>query len=628
MPTIVAMIAILVSVMSFGTALRAQGLPSIVYGATAAAEIGTAVPVAGYFSYRRLSVRIESVWANGYVLFPSLFSDRTGLSTTLGFGRQRLELTGTGMRPLVNPGSGAIDAVLQSWQYGGFSYAWQGDLLAYVRPTSRVRLEAGAWGSYAFMPTYELRDMIVAPDTARYPDGTKERTQSAVDDFDAAVGGVGGMLRVTVEIPYGALSLVPSAHVRLGTLFQANRQNVAAVVGSVGIGFGILFNGPGVFFPDDAPTAAPTLPDSAIVPKAVDAPPEDVGKPLATIDLYGTDRDGRRCDSFLVREQRTLTRIEVPLARAIPFEYGVAILPARYAGRTAATRAEFSEDTFIGAGPDRIEDQSLDVLGMRLAASKSGTIRLIGGSAPGEAPRLAAMRAAAVRAYLEETWGVGARRIRIGSEPGLGSEVRIVPETAELAAPVTAAWVEERFDVPVVGLDPVITASAGLRDWRASVFYNGREIGSVRRADTGGPAIDAGVVMRDLRQQPSAVLSAELFVEDSAGRVAVARDTMRVLPVSPPAGNLEGGVQRSVSRYFLAEESGKQWDATIERIIAAVAGSATVRIASPHTAKVAGIETAVRDAARRHRKNILIETVPAAGSGAATGRIELTVYEE
>lgn len=625
---ITAMITILGAAMPFDAALRAQNVPPIAYGITAAAEVGTAVPVAGYFSYRRLSVRIISVWANGYALFPSLFADGVGLSTTLGFGRQKLELTGSGMRPLVNSGSGTTDAVLQTWQYNGFSYAWQGDLLAYVRATSRIQLEAGAWASYAFMPTYELRDIIVAPAAAHYPDGTKERTQSAVDDYDAAVGGFGGMLRVTAEIPIGTLSLLPSAQIRLGTLFQANQQNVAAVVGSVGIGFGILFNGPGTSLKDDARPVAPTAPDSTSVPKDVALPPEEVGKPMAAIDLYSTDRDGRRCDSFLVRQLRTLKRIEVPLRRTIPFERGVSILPVRYAGRTPATRADFSEGTFVGADPERIEDQSLDLLGMRLAASDSGTIRLIGGSAPGEAPGLAAARAVAVRSYLMETWGVEARRIRLGSGSGLGSEVQIAPGTAELAAPVTAAWIEEGFEAPAVGLDPVMKASAGLRDWRVSVFYNGREIGSMRRADSGAAAVDAGVVIRDLRQQPSAALSAELFVEDSAGRVSVARDTMPVLPISPPAGGLEGGVQRSVSRYIITAPSRPQQDATIERIVTTVERSARVRISSPATVNAAGIAAGVRAAAHRHGKDVVVELAPAVGDGVGDAWIDLTVYEE
>jgi hypothetical protein len=546
--------------------------------------------------------KAESSTVGVTFIFPKIVAEGFGLSTSVSYGHYFFEAGRTADETIRDQfGNDVLATTYHNYVFN--SQAAQMDLMIYAHVGDIARFEIGPWVGLGFLPTYTERVEILSPAGTTFSDLLPAHEQT-VTASNSVVFNYGGMVRGSLEIPiFGGMSLLPFAQLRVAGL-MSNQGNDAGVSGMFGGGLGILFGQTNGTVIDAPPTSA--LDTAAAPPPAPEAAPEaSLG---AKVDLYSRDAAGRHRDTLLLMAHRTLHRMEVPLTPEFHFERNSAALPARYAGYTAATHADFTLDAYAGKSPADLHRQALNVIGMRLAASPAGSITITGNASADEPKWFAGARADEVAQYLMRTWGVRKEQIKLGGASprgGRSQSVTIASATPGILDPIATEWIEQEVNPAPIGLEPEIVAPKGVKEWHASVRQGNREIGIVRNTDSVASGImSASGLMAAVAADGSVpALSAELVVQDSAGAMVVARDNLAVVI----EGNLEDGdaaVEHSVSRYFLMGTRDGQTDRSIQRIVDAIGDSATISLRPmlPEGASRAGAQERLGFVAERLRR--------------------------
>ncbi len=366
---------------------------------------------------------------------------------------------------------------------------------------------------------------------------------------------------------FGSLLLVPELYARIdaGSLSQGGRG-----VWSGGFGTSFIFS-----FGEREPEPLPVPP----------TPPEiDTTKiaarhryPLTpTVDLYALDENGEKRQTFAVAPEDISNLQITDLTPIFYFEQGSSRLPERYRQLDRGRIETFTPDSLAGADAGEIYLQGLNILGHRLRTDPRAVVTLTGSAAGNEPPSLAKARAEAVRMYLHDVWGVPDAQLRIGSGKSPATHrladagaharhVRIGSANGSILAPVETRWTVKQVRTPATGLTPLFGAPGGVRRWQLTVSQGNRIIS---RYSNDAAADDSELSLhidRAALEAPLPPLTAEFTVEDSAGTVATARDTLVI--------EAERNGERRLERitYILtgsSDESGKKEDerARIEAI--------------------------------------------------------------
>jgi hypothetical protein len=401
------------------------------------------------------------------------------------------------------------------------------DLEGAFYTSDETAMTFGPWAEFAAEPTLERTERILAPAGAVFPGATDERVIT-----DAIIAR-------QPELRWGA-SLGVSYAIRMSPAVQmvpfiALDADFAGIVdrrpGA------LMFNGGSSFLIDlrGAP-AAPVL--AMPEPEAPAAAP-----PTVSIGIYAI-YDGRRSPSATVRRDLDHRRVVVAMPTSISFEMGSAALPER---RDAE---RFTIDSLIGIDPLAIERHAIDLLGLRMRANEGSRIRLVGSWTAGEERRLGRERAEAVKASLVRTWGISPRRITISAAAGEQPAVGIVTSSEELISPVVVEWLDERFVMPPIELDPAIEAPSGVRTSSVRLVRRGSLL-AVASIDRRSTVNEIAVDLSDaIDADTAAPILALLDVTDSSGATARATGELRlVLPRDEAAADPD----REVGVYVLDE---------------------------------------------------------------------------
>lgn len=629
-------IASIILLLTFAPAAPASAqvrrLPGAVMGLGTGYDRGILLSASGTQEYDPYSNYTEVPWAGFTMIFPKLFGEGIGLSTTMNYAQYNLHATSTTGRQLQTTGGASAQATIEH-RYDFFSQAAQWDLMFYAQMGSVARFEAGPWGGIGIFPEWKEDETVLQPSDARFGNGQTSQTIDSGRTTREAVGTFGVGIRASFEVPFlFGSALLPSIYAKVGGVMPTDRPtNEAGIMGSIGAGFTLLFgNTRGEIVPAE-PIAA-ELPPPPAAAAATDSssatpPPPASKKPslMATLDFYSETADGRRGDTLWLQPKRTLHQVEGSIPDQISFDPNSASLPGRYHRLDRTAAATFTLDSVAGIDAAQFAGQALNIVGFRMANLPQSRLTLTGGKQRSEPAWFSRARAEAVREYLTTVWGIQPARVTIATAKGRGSNeaaVTLASASPEILLPVSVEWIEQEMAATAVGIEPQITAEHGTKGWRVTVLRNGKEIATLRNTDGESTGLDAGLLLGDATVGGAMpLLQAELVVEDSTGATTIARDALAV--ASAPAG--KELAQQVFRRHILLSVSA----AELDRIAANVHDSATVTIAAAPINNPQSIRDTLAETLRKQgKRQVAVQAISIEQPlAAATTLVEITVSQ-
>ncbi|MCC7437673.1 MAG: hypothetical protein IT211_04185 [Armatimonadetes bacterium] len=604
---------------------QVRRLPGAVLGLGAGYDHGILIPASGTQEYDPYSNYTQTPWAGFTMIFPKLFGEGLGLSTTMNYAQYNLHATSTQSRTLQTTGGTSTTATVEH-RYDFFSQAAQWDFMFYAQMGKVARFEVGPWGGIGFFPEWEETEAITQPSDARFSNGQTTQTVDAGRTTREGVGTFGVAIRASFEIPFlFGSALLPSLNARVGGVMPTDQNaSDAGISGTIGAGFTLLFgNTQGELVPSEPmpePVSA-ARPDTAPVPPPVRPTPSLT----ATLDFYSQTAVGRRADTLWLQPERTLHQMEFALPNTVRFDPNSASLPNHYRPLERAAATTFTLDSLAGLDASELVGQTLNIVGFRMAHHPSARLTVTGGKQRSEPAWFARARAETVREYLTTVWGIQPTRITVAAAKGGNNEaeVKFAASLPEILQPVNVEWIEQEVVAGSVGIEPQIAAQHGVKGWRVTVLRNGKEIATLRDTDGGSGGLDAGLLLGDAATSGALpLLQAELVVEDSAGATAIARD---LLVVASGTVN-EALAQHLFRRHILLVVSATE----LERIAAQVHDSATVTVATTPSNNPQSIrDTLVQALSKQGKNRVAVQAVPVGQSAIAAdpAPVEITISQ-
>jgi hypothetical protein len=557
-------------------------LPPFVLGLGAGYDIGSGLIINNGSDDRAYDQSASLRSAGVSFIFPKVFMNGWGVTTSIFYGNFDLGAHGVGERTVFVGGAPTSGTTEHTYDLL-LRFALL-ELATHIHIGGNARLEVGGFGGVGFFPEYSEREKIVGPAGATFSNGAVVWSDSGSTVNDGALLS-GGQLRVGYEIPFfGGMALLPSVTFRGIVAFDGDGEGIAAG-GTAGLGIALLTGRTGGEPLEPVPVGAI---DTVTIVDTLERPvPADARATLrAQVDLYSLDSNGRRADTLVISMRRTLRRLEVPLDATLAFEPKSAALPARTV-TTPSEATAFSEDDLVAMRPSEIRRRSVEIVASRMRANPSMRLTLSGSRVKGEPAWFAEARARSVRGYLHAVWGVDSSRVTIASDRSTSrsgeASVRIASSSTSALAPVVSEWIEQEVDAAPIGVQPTIVSEEGVQRWRVSVMQGDREIGVVRNTDEqDARQLDIGMALRRLtRDEARRSLGAELVVEDSSGGVAVARDRLEVV-VDTAAGGVDGAsAETFIGEFVVPVLDTAATSRAIERIVMALPANARVTVSAP-----------------------------------------------
>ena len=199
-------------------------------------------------------------------------------------------------------------------------------------------------------------------------------------------------------------------------------------------------------------------------------------KPPAILDgsirVVFIDADGiERTDAAIETKRRRHTRT-VPMIPVVVFDSGAAV-PERYVRLSASLAATFTDRDALDTAGAHVHCNLLNVIGSRLRRKSRTTITLQ--TSVDSARGLA--RAAAVRDYMRQTFGVDGKRIRHEhTANGDAQQLIIIDPSCDITGPIVRVDTIVEATLPTVRIYPDVVADAPIAAWSVEVTSNGKTV--------------------------------------------------------------------------------------------------------------------------------------------------------
>ncbi len=437
------------------------------------------------------------------------------------------------------------------------------DLLAKLRIGGGLYAALGPSVGYATRAAFEQTEQILSPSGATFVNGGTERQIAAGSFEEQGTGNTSRQIRLAATGAIGVdvfltdnVVLNPEAAYTYGftNVLSGVDWKVSDLRASIGLKW--AFSPPEkIIVPNEGPVAEAPVPD-----------------PVVAFDVDGTNSDGvtLKNPEVLVTEDRAME--VMPLLPFVFFDSSSAALPARYDRISPSARSAFSEDRLDGEVLDVYHDV-LNIVGHRMQEFPQATLSLSGYREPiddGSDASIAAGRAAAVRDYLVNAWGVDPKRIsvRSGGLPPRASNrdiadgrqenrrVEIRASDDRILAPVRRTHLDRSIEPRTLALEPHVQYPEHVTGWSGSI---GGPTGQLWSSDGDGRpnrsvpwTVDASKLDQVLGGDQSATMSAEFAVKTDGGRTL---SSTRSIPVRRviTSHRLNGEVVRDtlIERYAL-----------------------------------------------------------------------------
>ncbi len=373
----------------------------------------------------------------------------------------------------------------------------------------------GLWGSYRLTSGFILTESIVSPDSVVYASGSRQRTTEAGETLGAASVRGGALASIGLELPIGSrLYLQPDLHIRLDA---ASVGDLGIRAASVGLGLSVRFDPPDRQN-DSQPDRPPVLPQPPV--------------PRLAVSVSMQADAGSSSDTAVLTTERTHYRTVMPMHPVVYFDSAGTSIPARYHLLTPTDAAGFNAAQLARRTPDELYYDVLNIVALRMRADTTALLELVGSRGPDDRADRSRERVAAVRAYLTDVWRIAPGRVVVGpsavlpADNGAERSVRMRSSSASIGAPITSEWIVQRWTAPRIALKHGIEAEAGVRSRVLVVRQGARIIARNTDADGALPDVVEGAFTLADRTADPAPLIAELTVEDGAGGLRIARDTL------------------------------------------------------------------------------------------------------
>ncbi len=361
------------------------------------------------------------------------------------------------------------------------------------RVTNRFSVHAGLRLAASLGATYEQQEKLVRPDVGTFENDRRIRNEYTGDIPDASTFSVGLLLGLSYELPLddtGELSASPEVSYLYG---------LTPVISSYTWSAHSLRAGVALRYRISSPMEAPPTPPAA-VPQP---PPPRVKQPalLANISAAGLE-DGKEMPVVRIRVEEFVSTNMRPLLPCIFFEENSAEIPDRYTALRSEETGAFRVDDMHTAGTLDVYHNLLNIIGQRLREHPEASITLTGCNADVDTEQgnreLSRARAEAVAAYIAQTWGIEARRLKIAAQdlPRIPSNPREADGVAEnrrveitstdnrILQPVTTRSTERQVTPGHIVFSPAIHSEAGVSDWSVSAHQAGAVLASFTGSGT------------------------------------------------------------------------------------------------------------------------------------------------
>jgi outer membrane protein OmpA-like peptidoglycan-associated protein len=486
------------------------------------------------------------------LLMPSLFSDRLGLFATLGFSYGLGRLTVDPIEPsrIFDETTGELIQLDEEYRLASRMSTAYIDLLARYRFDNRLVISLGTSVGYRTAVGFSQTDYVYGPGDYTFDNGQRDRPITGGPQLQTVRLSYGPVAHFGYEAPLGRHTLlIPALTFRAEVGSPVTDFSWTRFSG--GLDLSIMFD------VHEAP---------------IDIHPEDLDslnqrKPalFASLELYGVDEEDHRLPAAQISVYETFYQQNVPLLPAVFFSALSSDLPERYVTLTPSTVDSFTIDRLANLSMLDIQHQTLNILGWRLRGNLGANLTLGGSVSRDEPPELARTRAATVSEYLGDVWGIDTARIRVSDTAGFmqrsteatedgradNRRVEFASNAPDVTAPVVIEQVVRDFDPPIIKLNPIIRAEAGVRRWDLVITQDRKEVARYS-SDTNVAGSDlTWEIVRERIDSGLAPLIAELTVEDSTGAIthAVAQAPL-VLVKRPRVVNTR--IERSGDRERIA----------------------------------------------------------------------------
>lgn len=319
-----------------------------------------------------------------------------------------------------------------------------------------------------------------------------------------------------------------------------------------------------------APKSIPAEPDPPqIEPPTPPEPPR--ATIVADIEASGLDHDGVEGATVTLRVEEFIAAERKPLLGYIFFDEGSATIPHRYARADAAGSARFNLIDLAGGDPLAVPLNTLNIIGQRLRANPSATIRLVGTNAGvGEeenSTELSRRRAESVRDYLRDAWGIETRRMTLDARAlpatpsntteAYGQEenrrVEISSTSPAILAPITLGDTIRTATPPTIRFRPHVDATAGIARWTITATQDGETLKKIEGEGAPPESIDWRIDLESetMPRAPGRMLYAMEIVDRAGNTQATTPAIIDVEQVTVQRKRLERVAEAEIERYGL-----------------------------------------------------------------------------
>ncbi len=442
------------------------------------------------------------------------------------------------------------------------------DLLlpACITISNSFSIEAGLWYSIDIAQNISAAESILSPANAQFREGGRSRAFASGDSISAAHSYFGVDLGIATRFPITAsLSLEPSVHIRADLLSIAD---IGSKAFSAGVSFSI------------APLTAPTF-----------SPPQDTvhSNAITSFQLEGGihfTKNGVRVakgSAIDVAGFNIFNRQYTELWPEIYFEKGSFDL------RHCKTLSESEVSTFTPADLTHKElsefgAQAINIIAYRLKKSEDASI-VLHASYTDESRDIAQLRLDALEKYFSHLWNISPDKL---SKKDLPSDAHygcyITSSDPDILAPVATQWIERSYQIPHIGLEKEIVATAGLKSWTIDITQSDHLLTHFSGND---PNDESSITDFDLGsdsniQSSPAPLIASLHIEDFRGQQLTVSDTLAIPSVE---ASIHSVTERERFHFvFLPDQTSSIHDLLLDKCLSSIKNDAQITIANPDAA--------------------------------------------
>ena len=291
----------------------------------------------------------------------------------------------------------------------------------------------------------------------------------------------------------------------------------------------------------------PIAPPAPVPPIDTVAAVEEQDAPYleARIVAWGVDSAGRKYADPVIEITEAPTTRTIPLIPYIFFDSGSASIPERYPLiDNPAETADFSLDSIVDLHPMLVHHHLLDIIGQRLRNRPEVSMTIVGTLSSDEPDQeLASARAASLRSYFVDVWGINSRRLLVAAgEPQNRSSEETPEGRAEnrraefrfdgeaLLSPVTIERLARIASPPAITFEKEVWADTTITSLVVLVIQGEKELLRFVEGESRPGASRRFWPLSDLRvNRDLTPVSYRFEVTDATGQVAVDEGEFRVL---------------------------------------------------------------------------------------------------